>query len=51
MIFKLGRNIKEGQKIKTRNGWRKVRVVYWKGVIIKEGLIKFGETIYGWRSN
>ena len=49
MAFKLGKNIQVGQKIKTKTGWRKVLEVNGKGVIIKEGLIEFGQTVYGWK--
>lgn len=49
MDFKLGNTIKADQKIKTIAGWRKIVSVKKDGVIVKEGLIKFGETIYGWK--
>lgn len=50
MQFKLGSNIKEGQKIKTTSGWRKVLKVTDMGVIVKEGEIKFGSIVFGWKS-
>ncbi len=49
MTFKLGTNIEAGQKIKTRFGWRKVLSVTETGAMVKEGLIEFGETVYGWK--
>ena len=48
MNYKLGTNIQVGQKIKTSNGWRKVLRVTDSGVTVKEGIISFGEIIYGW---
>lgn len=48
--FKLGTNIKAGHKIKTVEGWRKVLSITDEGVKVKEGTVKFGETIYGWRA-
>ena len=51
MTFKLGKNIQVGQKIKTNMGWRKVLEVNEKGATVKEGLIEFGQTVYGWKSN
>lgn len=50
MTFKLGTNIKPGQKIKTAIGWRKVLSVTDEGVETKDGTVKFGETIYGWKA-
>ncbi len=49
MTFKLGKNIKQGQKIKTAFGWRKVKSVSDTGATVKEGEVKFGETVYGWK--
>lgn len=49
MNYTLSKNIKAGQKIKTKNGWRKVKEVTSDGVIVKEGLISFGDAIYGWK--
>lgn len=51
MTFKLGKNIKAGQKIKTLNGWRTIKSVEAGGVMVKEGLVYFGETVYGWKSS
>jgi hypothetical protein len=50
MTFTLGNNIQAGQKIKTSNGWRKVKYVTDNGAQIKEGIIPFGATIYGWKA-
>ena len=51
MVFKLGKRIQVGQKIKTNFGWRKIKEVTEKGAIVQEGCIQFGETIYGWQSS
>jgi len=50
MTFKLGKNIKKGQKIKTNKGWRKVEEVTEDGALVKEGVIFFGNTIFGWKA-
>lgn len=50
MQFKLGNNVKSGQKIKTANGWRKIKQVNSDGAIVKEGLVKFGDIILGWKN-
>lgn len=47
--FVLGPDIQAGQKIKTDKGWRKVKEVTKDGALVKEGLIKFGATVYGWK--
>jgi len=49
MTFKLGTNIKPGQQIKTSNGWRIVIVVTDEGAKTKDGIVKFGETVHGWK--
>ena len=49
MTFKLGKTITVGHKIKTRDGWRKVIEVTSEGAVVKEGLIKFGDIVYGWK--
>jgi len=50
VTFTLSNNIKKGQSIKTSCGWRKVKTVTNEGAVVKEGLIKFGETVYGWKN-
>jgi hypothetical protein len=50
MRFRLSNNIKAGQKIKTAYGWRKVREVTKDGAIVKEGLVRFGHPVYGWKA-
>jgi hypothetical protein len=50
MVFKLGSAIKVGHQIKTEQGWRKVLSVTEEGVTTKDGLIKFGTTVYGWKA-
>jgi hypothetical protein len=51
MTFKLSSNIKAGQKIKTKDGWRKVKEVTDVGAVVKEGVIMFGDTVYGWKAS
>lgn len=51
MKFKLGKNIKVGQKIKTSKGWRKVLEVREDGVFVKESFIYFGSEVFGWKIN
>lgn len=50
MAFKLSRSIAVGQQIKTANGWRKVLEVTDEGAKVKDGIVKFGDTVYGWKS-
>ena len=50
MTFKLSSSIKAGQKIKTSAGWVVVTEVNAEGAVTKAGLIKFGETVYGWKA-
>ena len=49
MAYKLGTNVKVGQKILTGSGWEKIITVDDRGVTVKSGFIKFGDTIYGWK--
>jgi hypothetical protein len=51
MQFKLGTNIKVGQKIKTADGWRKIKEVNSCSARVKEGLVTFGSIIYGWKAS
>jgi len=50
MTFKLGSTIKVGNKIKIYNGWYTVNEVTAEGAMTEGGLIKFGTTVYGWKS-
>jgi len=50
MIFTLSESVKASQKIKTSLGWRKVLSVGASGVMVKEGLVRFGEVVYGWKA-
>lgn len=50
MSFTLGKNIKAGHRIRTTVGWRKIKSVTSDGAIVKEGLIPFGSTIWGWKA-
>ena len=50
MAFKLGNAIKVGQKIHTSAGWLVVTDVTEFGAMTKVGLIKFGETVFGWKA-
>lgn len=49
MAYKLSENIKEGEKIKTKWGWRRVKEVTDEGAQTEEEFINFGEKIYGWK--
>lgn len=51
MKFTLSKNVKAGNKIKTNNGWRVVKEVNYDGIIVKEGHIKFGSEVFGWKSS
>lgn len=50
MTFKLSSSIKAGQKIRTAEGWLVVTEVTEEGAMTKAGLIKFGDTVYGWKA-
>ena len=50
MTFTLSKSIQVGQQIKTPNGWRKVLEVNEEGVVTKDGLTKFGASVYGWKA-
>ena len=50
MTFKLSTTIKVGHKIRTTAGWRTVKAVTDEGAVVKEGVIKFGDTVLGWKS-
>ena len=49
MLFTLSSSVVKGNKINTTFGWRVVKEVTDEGAIIKEGLIKFGTRISGWK--
>lgn len=51
LMMSLGRNILVGQKIKTSLGWRIVKQVTDEGVVVKEGVVKFGTPVFGWKSS
>jgi len=47
--FKLSNSIRVGQKINTKEGWMKVLEVTTTGARTKNGEVKFGDTVYGWK--
>ena len=49
MDYRLSNQVKVGQKIKTSNGWRRITSLTNEGVYVREGFVKFGDTIYGWK--
>lgn len=50
MSYTLGENIKSGEKILLKTGWRKVVEVKEDGVIIDTGeKMLFGWEIFGWK--
>ena len=51
MTFTLSKTIQTGQRIKTTKGWRKVKEVTDTGAVVKDGLVKFGDTVFGWKAN
>lgn len=50
MQFKLGKNVLVGQQLKLQLGWAKITEVTEEGVMTKGGFVKFGETVFGWKS-
>lgn len=50
MQFKLGKNIQIGNKLKTMFGWEVVIDVTDEGALTKRTLIKFGDTVWGWKA-
>lgn len=51
MDMTLGKSIAKGQKIRTYSGWRTVLEVTEDGARLKEGVLEFGQTIFGWKAN
>jgi len=49
MKYQLGTNVKVGNKILLKTGWKKVVKVKEKGVEVPDGFIKYGSEIYGWK--
>ena len=49
MKMTLGKTIAKGQKIKTCAGWRTVLEVTEHGARLKEGVLEFGDVIFGWK--
>lgn len=50
MKMVLGKNVLAGQKIKTLFGWRKIKEVTDEGAVVKEGVVKFGAPVFGWKA-
>jgi len=49
MPYKLGKNIKVGNKILLKTGWKKVVEIKEKGIETSDGFLEFGWDIYGWK--
>lgn len=49
MTYKLGKNVEVGQKIKTANGWRKIKAISDDGAMVSDEFVKFGNVVYGWK--
>lgn len=49
MNMVLGKCVEAGEKIKTAFGWRKIKKVTDEGATVKEGIVKFGAPISGWK--
>lgn len=50
MEYKLGTNVKVGNKILLKTGWEKIVNVKDNGVETASGYIDFGEKIFGWKN-
>ena len=51
MTYKLGTNVKVGNKILLKTGWAKITAVKENGVEVSGNHIDFGSEIYGWKAN
>ena len=49
MAYKLGTNVKVGNKILLKTGWEKIVIVKEEGVETASGFIEYGSEIYGWK--
>jgi hypothetical protein len=49
MKYKLGNNVKVGNKILLKTGWKKILQIKDKGVEVEGGFIEYGWEIYGWK--
>ena len=49
--YKLGTNVKIGNKILLKTGWEKIVRIKETGVETPSGFIKYGLEIYGWKTN
>jgi len=49
MKYKLGTNVKVGNKILLKTGWKKVVQIKETGVETTGGFIQYGWEIYGWK--
>ena len=50
MAYLLGKNVKVGDKILLKTGWKKIEIVKEDGVEVAGGFIAFGGEIYGWKN-
>jgi len=48
MAYKLGTNVKVGNKILLKTGWKKILQIKKGGVEVEGGFIEYSATIYGW---
>ncbi|MCK4782073.1 hypothetical protein KAS79_04105 [Candidatus Parcubacteria bacterium] len=49
MTYKLGTNVKVGNKILLKTGWEKITKIGENGVDVPSGFIEYGWEIYGWK--
>jgi len=50
MDIKLGTNVRAGQQILVWGSWHKITEVNEHGAMTKNGLVKFGEAVGGWKA-
>lgn len=51
MKYKLGTNVKKGEKILLKTGWKKIIEIDQEGVTIEGGnRMDYGWEIYGWKA-
>ena len=49
MKYKLGTNVKVGNKILLKTGWEKIVEIKENGVQTPSGFVEYGWEIYGWK--
>ena len=49
MTYELGTNVKVGNQILLKTGWKKITKVGEEGAEVSGGFIAYGWKIYGWK--